>query len=376
MPYSPVEICNFAGSKLGGFGDQIGASGQITALNATDSISVWANSLWPKARRKVIGDLVVMKCPIRETVKYVELDENLPDNDFTISDIAVGTAPNYVVTITTDEAHERATGDTVVLKGIDGDGGISMALNGLTKIITVTSTTAFTLNQYAAWVTATPYALGALVSNGGSYYRCLVAHTAGVFATDLSAGDWTLTQGATHYATTGDSGWDYTEDSGLVSDAPELGPYTYAFDLPSDCLTVVRVTDESFSSDEDTRRDYRFSVMRNRDDDGWIIATNDVTNADADGIYLEYCIDPPYSDTDGSTDTIFNDEVCNAMAQFLASELAPVAGRNSDVRMAMLAEYKNYALPDAASYNETQINLTAKKRTDFRGGRSALPNSL
>ncbi len=46
---------------------------------------------------------------------------------------------------------------------------------------------------YAAWVTTTAYTVGTLVSNGGSYYRCLIAHTSGTFATDLAAVKWVVT---------------------------------------------------------------------------------------------------------------------------------------------------------------------------------------
>lgn len=42
------------------------------------------------------------------------------------------------------------------------------------------------------WVTGTTYAVGNVVYSGPSRYQCLVAHTAGTFATDLSAGKWTL----------------------------------------------------------------------------------------------------------------------------------------------------------------------------------------
>ncbi|MFK4538036.1 hypothetical protein ABIA00_006219 [Bradyrhizobium ottawaense] len=47
----------------------------------------------------------------------------------------------------------------------------------------------------AAWVTATAYVVGppaCFVTNGGSSYMCLVAHTSGTFATDLAAGKWGL----------------------------------------------------------------------------------------------------------------------------------------------------------------------------------------
>ena len=43
-----------------------------------------------------------------------------------------------------------------------------------------------------AWVTSTSYVVGNCVANGGSFYRCLIAHTSGTFATDLANGDWTL----------------------------------------------------------------------------------------------------------------------------------------------------------------------------------------
>lgn len=43
-----------------------------------------------------------------------------------------------------------------------------------------------------AWLTATAYAVGDAVIEGGSLYRCLVAHTSGTFATDLAAAYWDL----------------------------------------------------------------------------------------------------------------------------------------------------------------------------------------
>lgn len=41
-----------------------------------------------------------------------------------------------------------------------------------------------------AWVTLTNYIVGNYVTQGGVIYYCLVAHAAGVFATDLASGDW------------------------------------------------------------------------------------------------------------------------------------------------------------------------------------------
>lgn len=46
------------------------------------------------------------------------------------------------------------------------------------------------INTASAWVTLTVYAVGNFVLQGGLVYYCIVAHTAGTFATDLAAGKW------------------------------------------------------------------------------------------------------------------------------------------------------------------------------------------
>lgn len=48
------------------------------------------------------------------------------------------------------------------------------------------------LVQRGAWVTLTVYAVNDLVTESSRVYLCLVAHTAGTFATDLAAGKWAL----------------------------------------------------------------------------------------------------------------------------------------------------------------------------------------
>jgi hypothetical protein len=66
---------------------------------------------------------------------------------------------------------------------------------------TITSSLAILIAGWAIkgpWVTLTAYALKDYVTNAGNGYVCIVAHTAGVFSTDLAAGKWALvaTQGA------------------------------------------------------------------------------------------------------------------------------------------------------------------------------------
>lgn len=52
-------------------------------------------------------------------------------------------------------------------------------------------TKAMVTNGTLAWVTSTAYVVGDVVWNSTTFYKCLIAHTSGTFATDLAAGDWT-----------------------------------------------------------------------------------------------------------------------------------------------------------------------------------------
>lgn len=45
-------------------------------------------------------------------------------------------------------------------------------------------------NGSLGWLTSTAYAVGDVVTQSSVFYKCLVAHTSGTFATDLAAGDW------------------------------------------------------------------------------------------------------------------------------------------------------------------------------------------
>lgn len=74
------------------------------------------------------------------------------------------------------------------------------------------------------WETGTPYTLYQSVSEGGSSYVCIVAHTSGTFADDLTAGYWTLIAEKGDTGATGPQG-----PQGDVKDA-DLGTPT-AIDL-------------------------------------------------------------------------------------------------------------------------------------------------
>jgi hypothetical protein len=52
------------------------------------------------------------------------------------------------------------------------------------------SPTDYMFEYLGPWITATAYSLQQVVVSGGVYYRCMVPHTSGTFATDLSGGKW------------------------------------------------------------------------------------------------------------------------------------------------------------------------------------------
>jgi hypothetical protein len=84
------------------------------------------------------------------------------------------------------------------LDGIENSLALIQRDDGALKNGSVTYDTLSPALQTAAlapalpWVTATAYSVGASTTHGRAFYRCLVAHTAGVFATDLAAGNWVL----------------------------------------------------------------------------------------------------------------------------------------------------------------------------------------
>ncbi len=65
------------------------------------------------------------------------------------------------------------------------DQGVTIASLS-TQVLALLSSTAWKVR--GGWITSTSYVVGDLVLQGGVVYVCMVAHTAGTFATDLAAG--------------------------------------------------------------------------------------------------------------------------------------------------------------------------------------------
>ena len=313
-----VDIANNAGGKIGGFGDQADGSGQVTAKQLTANKTRearWINDKYPVVRKKIITDFAAMKAPFRESAKFADLGGDLKQHDVAVSSIASSGA---VVTVTTDEVHRRSTGETVFLADIlqkegtyDIEGTLITSLNGTTPTITVIDTTSFTLDD--------------------------------VTGVDLT--------------------WLHEPDTGIVSYAPSMGAYTYAFKLPSDFFTLVRQTDTTYTESEGLRQEYKCRTILDRDGEGLILLTNDLTDKDGNSAYIEYCIDQ-------QTFTLFSPGLEECIAVLLAAELCPNLGRDPETRQKLIAEYKALTVVEAKRNNQSQCNITAKIPTNYRGGRS------
>lgn len=308
MAATLADIANNAGIKIGGFGDQVSGSGQVTAAELTandDRISQAINTKYPVVRKRVIKQFAALRCPFLETQKFADLGDDLKQDDVAISTIV---SVGGVVTVTTDEVHEKTTGDTVFLADIQGT--LVTSLNGTTKTVTVVTTTSFTLDSV-----------------------------------------------------TGTASWDHTEDTGIVSKAPEMGGWRLAFNLPSDFFVIVRQTDEVASFKDDTRRRYQNQPILNRNGDGFLLLSNNFTNLNRDSAYIEYCIDQ-------TTFARFSPEFEECLAMLLAAELSPIVGRDTEFRQALLVEYNQLTVPEAQAAIQSQFDNYSRDLPDYKGGRS------
>jgi len=321
-----VDIANNAGGKIGGYGDQLSGEAFVTAAQLTantDKVSQWINDKYPVIRKKVINDFAAMKCPFVETRKFASLGNDLKQYDVKISSIV---SSGTVVTVTTDTVHRRSTGDTVFLAEIepqdgtyDIDGTLITSLNGTTKTITVVDTTSFTLDD--------------------------------VTGVDLT--------------------WLHEPDSGIVSYVPEIGAWSYAFALPSDFFALVRQCDESYVSNANytvrsgVRKEYQCRKILNIDGDGFLLVTNDLSDANAASAYIEYCIDQ-------ETFALFSIAFEECIAQLLAAELCPVLGKNLEIRQRLLVEYDQLTIPDAKDFIQSEQDMVSETIPDFSGGRNSV----
>ena len=305
---SVLDIVNNSLGKVGGAGDQLDGGAFLPNLDGTDKVTEWVNIKYPTIRKQVIEYFAAMKTPFKETSKFADLGDDLKQDDVAISTVTVGDSPGFTVTVVTQEAHGYTTGDTRFFVDLQGTG--VTVLNGQTKNLTVVDDTTFTLDS-----------------------------------------------------TTGAATWDHTEDSGIASKVPEMGPWLYAFTLPGDYLAMVRQTDEFPCTQKGVKTEYQYRVILNIEEDGWIILSNTLSNEQGDSAYVEYVIDQ--EDT-----TVFTSALIECIAVLLAAELCPIVGQDMKVRQNLLAEYQNLTVKEAKRAIQSLSNNHSKFVPDYSGGRN------
>lgn len=90
-----------------------------------------------------------------------------------------------------------AQNDVTFIRGEGGLGRPPAGLGHVAGFILFLTNITLPTGWATAWVTATAFVVGDVVVESTIIYRCLIAHTSGVFATDLAAVKWVVDETAT-----------------------------------------------------------------------------------------------------------------------------------------------------------------------------------
>lgn len=161
----------------------------------------------------------------------------------------------------------------------------------------------------------------------------------------------------------------YADLGAALTSYPEIGSWDYAFNLPGDCLSVVRQISQDFVPAIDIY-EYLFEQIVSTTGNSKILLTNDLTNTDEDSAFIQYVIDQ-------TNTNMFSEVLAECIATLLAAELCPILGKDLKTRQQMLLEYKTVCVPDARKYNQSQMCLeTQNTNEDYRGGRNETLESV
>ena len=150
------------------------------------------------------------------------------------------------------------------------------------------------VSTISAWVTATAYVVGNLVTTNALLYKCLIAHTSGTFSTDLAAGKWVL---------------ETTKPTNV---------FGYNYDVPANSLRLVQngVTNNR-NINWNWYGTYTYPTS-DRPADTWVLETNTILTNDTE-------VDIVYIDTIDTTtewDVLFMELFIAVLAKKLLAALA------------------------------------------------------
>lgn len=159
-----------------------------------------------------------------------------------------------------------------------------------------------------------------------------------------------------------------------LSSTPEIGNWCFAFNLPGDCLAVISQLSEDHIATRNQKSDYtsdqvnikyQWETIANSAGTGKILLTNTLSNSDQDGAFIEYAIDTPNTAS-------FTEPLIDCIATLLASEIAPIVGKDLETSERLLVKYLQVAFPTAKKENLFGYNSSARPIRNFRGGRSSV----
>ncbi len=165
----------------------------------------------------------------------------------------------------------------------------------------------------SAWLTATAYTTDQYIWTNSLLYKCVIAHTSGVFATDLAAVKWTL-----------------------VTARPSSG-FEYAYNLPADYIRVVTPIDSDTDEPLDSV-DYPWRIEGKQ-------ILSDETDLDIRYIYK--------NETASDFDPLF----VQVVIYMLAAELS-MAIKQSEKLPAQILQYLSTVLIPQARSIDAQENST------------------
>ena len=148
------------------------------------------------------------------------------------------------------------------------------------------------------------------------------------------------------------------------ADRPEMGTWRHAFTLPDDYFAIVGQYRQSECHWRHCDREkYAHDIILNKNGNGKVFLTNDLTNEDHDSAYIEYCIDP-------TSPSMWSQNLKNCVVTLMCAALTPpLAETKGEKRRNFLLEYEVKVMPNAKTFNLSQEQKRIDRPMNYLGGR-------